>query len=177
MRMRILFIQLVATATIAGTVQASDSISITMHRVDAEAVRHEIGTISATSTPHGVLFDPDLTGLPAGIHGFHLHQNPSCEPGEKNGEKVAALKAGGHFDPDRTNTHQGPYGNGHLGDLPALTVTADGVASLPVLAPRVRLGDLANRALVVHQGADNYSDQPSLGGGGARIACGLAPQQ
>lgn len=177
MRTHSRLIQLMAIAAIAGPVPAAEPVNITMHRVDSEAVRHAIGTIRATSTPYGVVFEPDLSGLPAGIHGFHMHQNPNCDPGEKGGKKVAALKAGGHFDPDHTGTHQGPYAHGHLGDLPALTVAADGVASLPVLAPRLRLLDLANRSLVVHQGADNYSDQPSLGGGGARIACGVVPRQ
>jgi Cu-Zn family superoxide dismutase len=31
-----------------------------------------------------------------------------------------------------------------------------------------------DRALMIHAGADNYSDTPeTLGGGGARIACGV----
>jgi Cu-Zn family superoxide dismutase len=44
-----------------------------------------------------------------------------------------------------------------------------------VLAPRLKVRDVKNRALMIHAGGDNYSDQPAaLGGGGARIACGVA---
>jgi Cu-Zn family superoxide dismutase len=42
------------------------------------------------------------------------------------------------------------------------------------LAPRLKLSDLKGRALMVHMGGDNYSDKPqALGGGGARVACGV----
>ena len=69
----------------------------------------------------------------------------------------------------------GPYNTGgHKGDLPVLVVGADGDASLPVLAPQLRVKDVRGRSLMIHEGGDNYSDQPEpLGGGGTRIACGV----
>jgi hypothetical protein len=37
------------------------------------------------------------------------------------------------------------------------------------------LADVKGRSIVIHAGDDNYFDQPApLGGGGARIACGVA---
>jgi len=122
------------------------------------------------------VFTPKLEGLAPGVHGFHLHVNPSCDPGEKDGKKGAALAAGGHFDPARTNRHDGPYvDTGHLGDLPAITVTADGKSTTDVLAPRLKtLAELKGHSLMVHAGGDNHSDHPeALGGGGARIVCGV----
>ncbi len=90
---------------------------------------------------------------------------------------VPGLAAGGHYDPDNTGVHKGPYGNGHLGDLPALFVDQSGRANHPVLAPRVLIKDLKGRALIIHAGGTNYSDRPQkLGGGGARIACGIVPR-
>jgi Cu-Zn family superoxide dismutase len=39
---------------------------------------------------------------------------------------------------------------------------------------RLGVDDLRGHALMIHEGGDNYSDQPKpLGGGGARIACGV----
>ena len=35
----------------------------------------------------------------------------------------------------------GPYASGHLGDLPAIYVAADGTATTPVLAPRLKTID------------------------------------
>ncbi|USE39833.1 superoxide dismutase [Cu-Zn] SodC [Endozoicomonas sp. SCSIO W0465] len=121
----------------------------------------------------GVRLQPALHDLSPGKHGFHVHENPSCEPGEKGGQSVAALAAGGHYDPNSTGHHEGPEGDGHLGDLPVLEVDENGKAVSPVEAPRLSLSELKGRSLVIHDGADNYSDNPPLGGGGARIACGI----
>ena len=41
-------------------------------------------------------------------------------------------------------------------------------------ANRLKVADVKGRALMIHAGGDNYSDQPKpLGGGGARVACGV----
>lgn len=128
-----------------------------------------------SETPYGLLFTPSLKALPAGVHGFHVHEKGSCEPGMKDGKAVAALAAGGHFDPQKTGKHLGPYADGHLGDLPAIYVTADGMANYPVLAPRLKkISEIEGKALMVHAGGDNHSDHPQpLGGGGERFACGV----
>lgn len=125
-----------------------------------------IGTIVLKDTPYGLEIIPNLKGLPTGIHGFHVHQNPSCA---ENAEA-----AGAHLDPQKTDHHRGPYqNNGHLGDLPALFFNDQEMATLPVLAPRMSVKDLKNHALIIHAGGDNYADQPKLGGGGARMVCGV----
>jgi Cu-Zn family superoxide dismutase len=46
-----------------------------------------------------------------------------------------------------------------------------------VIAPRLKLADVQGRALVIHEGGDNYSDQPENGGGKGRVACGVVPKQ
>lgn len=127
----------------------------------------ELGTITAADTPKGLLLTPNLSELPPGPHGFHVHQNPSC--GDQG------MAAGGHLDPEHTGKHLGPYNmHGHLGDLPALVVDKEGRATVPVLAPRLKLADIQGHSLMIHAGGDNYSDTPKpLGGGGARIACGV----
>ncbi len=128
-----------------------------------------IGYVIATDTQYGLLLTPHLKSLPAGVHGFHIHEHPNCDH--------AAMVAGNHLDPVHTSKHLGPYNtNGHLGDLPALTVNADGTATLPVLAPRLKVMQLHQHALMIHVGGDNYADSPKpLGGGGERLACGVIP--
>ncbi len=108
-------------------------------------------------------------------HGFHIHQNGSCQPTTANGQQVPAGAAGGHFDPQNTGKHEGPEGSGHLGDLPLLQVGQDGTATQSLTAPHIKdLSGLRGKAVMIHAGSDNYSDQPQpLGGGGARIACGI----
>ncbi|WP_086931963.1 superoxide dismutase family protein [Agarilytica rhodophyticola] len=150
------------------------SITIPMNFVDVDGVGKSAGSVIAAASDFGVVFTPNLKGLPAGLHGFHVHQNPSCMPKEKQGKIVAAFAAGGHFDPHNTKQHGVPWGKGHLGDLPALYVDQNGNARQPVLAPRLKLSDLKGRALMIHAGGDNHSDHPQpLGGGGSRIVCGV----
>jgi len=81
------------------------------------------------------------------------------------------MAAGGHYDPANTGKHLGPQGEDHKGDMPVLSVDASGKATKPHLT----VTDVKGRAIMIHSGGDNYSDQPApLGGGGARIACGVA---
>ncbi|WP_077035786.1 superoxide dismutase family protein [Pelomonas sp. KK5] len=160
--------------SIAATAGAAET-SVTLRAVDAQGEGAALGTVRIVETPYGLAFYPALTGLASGLHGFHVHENPSCATGEANGQPVPAGKAGGHLDPAGTKQHGEPWGSGHLGDLPALYVAADGSASNPVLAPRLKtLADVSRRSLMVHVGGDNHADHPQpLGGGGPRFACGV----
>ncbi|AWI33509.1 superoxide dismutase family protein [Helicobacter apodemus] len=131
-----------------------------------------IGEVVAVQTKYGVAFYPNLTNLEPGLHGFHVHEKPDCGATEKG----LGLKAGGHWDPKKTGEHSFPWDDkGHKGDLPALYVDKDGKATNPVLSPKIKtLEELKNHALMVHVGGDNHHDYPAkLGGGGARIACGV----
>jgi superoxide dismutase, Cu-Zn family len=160
---------------LASAVSAEELV-IHVNLVNGQGIGKDIGTITLSDSQYGLLVVPKLHGLLPGMHGFHVHQNPDCGPAVKDGKKVAALAAGGHLDPAGTGRHEGPYGKGHLGDLPALYVGNDGKAALPVLAPRLKVADLKGHSVMIHAGGDNYSDQPEkLGGGGARVACGVMP--
>ncbi|QGZ37826.1 Cu-Zn family superoxide dismutase [Pseudoduganella flava] len=159
----------------AAHAQAAD-LTVQMHAVDTTTGKGKaLGSITIAESAGGLTFTPSLTGLPPGPHGFHVHMNGRCEPNEQDGKKVPAGAAGGHLDPHGTKAHQGPGKAGHTGDLPALQVAEDGSAKQPVQAPQLKtLADVKGRALMIHAGGDNYADQPApLGGGGARIACGV----
>ena len=147
---------------------------VTMKMATDKGEGASVGTVTVSETRHGLVFTPALTGLPAGLHGFHVHENGSCAPNQKDGKPVPAGAAGGHLDTGKTGKHGLPWGEGHLGDLPALSVDAKGASTNPVLAPRLKLADVKGKALMVHAGGDNHADHPApLGGGGARMACGV----
>jgi len=153
--------------------QAAET-TVTIHTADGKGVGAALGTVRIVETGFGLAFYPKLAGLTPGLHGFHVHENPSCAPLDRDGVGVAALAAGGHLDPAKTGKHGEPWGDGHLGDLPPLYVAGDGSASSPVLAPRLKFADVLKRSLMVHAGGDNHADHPApLGGGGARVACGV----
>jgi Cu-Zn family superoxide dismutase len=166
--MKACILPLAAAIVVAGAsgVQAA-SVTVTMNAIDANGVGKQIGTLRLSDTK---------TGLPPGDHGFHVHVNPDCGPGKGPNDQLAAgLAAGGHYDPANTGKHLGPEGEGHKGDMPVLTVDASGKATKAVVAPHLTVADVKGHAVMIHAGGDNYSDQPApLGGGGARIACGVA---
>jgi Cu-Zn family superoxide dismutase len=166
-----------ALALLAVTACASAAAAervVPIDLVGETGVVRRVGTVTISESAYGLVFTPQLEGLPTGVHGFHVHENGSCAPGQRDGKAVAALGAGGHLDPAGTKKHGTPWGDGHLGDLPALVVDTEGKASYAVLAPRLKLADVSNRALMVHVGGDNHADHPQpLGGGGGRMACGV----
>ncbi len=172
-------VALFAAGILGTTALRAEPIEVTVNAISDEGVGESLGTITFdTSRFEGVMVRPELSGLTPGLHGFHVHVRPDCGTGLKEGEETAGVAAGGHFDPRRTDMHEGPYGRGHLGDLPVLYVAEDGSASTPTLAPRLNLADLRGHAVIVHQNGDNYSDEPEpLGGGGARVACGVVPKK
>lgn len=132
----------------------------------------KIGEVVAIETAYGVAFFPDLKGVSSGNHGFHIHQNGDCGATEKG----LGMKAGGHWELAETKKHSFPWNdNGHKGDLPALYADNDGVANYPVLSPKIKkLDEIKGLSLIIHAGADNHSDHPKpLGGGGARLICGV----
>jgi Cu-Zn family superoxide dismutase len=171
--MRIPVSCLLAAGALAASAFVHAETTVQMHKVGADGVEQSIGTVAISESKYGTVFTPSLHGLSPGLHGFHVHEHPSCDAKMKDGKMAAAMAAGGHLDPHKTGRHGTPWGTGHLGDLPALFVDAQGQANSPVLAPRLKLADVKNHALMIHAGGDNYSDQPEpLGGGGARVACG-----
>jgi superoxide dismutase, Cu-Zn family len=164
-----------ATAAAGAAAQSADKLQAPITLVNADGTGKMIGNVTITESKSGLVFTPKLSGLPAGSHGYHVHETGNCSANEKDGKKVPAGAAGGHLDPQGTKHHAGPTGNGHLGDLPPLVVSSDGNATTAVTAPRLtKLSDVKGKALMIHAGGDNYSDKPKpLGGGGDRIACGV----
>lgn len=149
----------------------ADELEISIFETSVTGQGKHVGYIIVEDTHFGLLITPSLNGFTPGPHGFHIHENPSCDPKGA----TPGLAAGKCFDPNDTGKHLGPYDEeGHLGDLPVLYADSKRKIRTPVLAPRVEIADLIGRSVVIHAGSDNYSDKPKrMGGGGPRIACGV----
>lgn len=130
------------------------------------------GEATATATPEGLRVSINATGLPEGEHGAHIHMTGQCEA-------PAFESAGAHWNPtNREHGSENPQGS-HAGDMPNLTVAADGSGSLQYLIPGavltgggVALFDADGAALVIHADPDDMRTDPS-GNSGDRIACGV----
>src|SRR3972149_665137 len=63
-------------------------IVVPMSLVDEKGVASSAGQVTITESAYGLVLTPALAGLAPGLHGFHVHQNPDCIPGEKDGKKA-----------------------------------------------------------------------------------------
>lgn len=155
---------LLAGFVLAGT--AAYAQDLTAQVMDAASEPRGTVTVSPLLTG-GSLIVLDLTGLPPGTHGVHLHETGSCEGPEFT--SAGAHIAGGH--------EHGVMGQGgaHPGDLPNLHVPENGALKVEYFAPAVTadlLMDGDGSAIVIHADPDDYTTTPT-GNSGARIACGV----
>jgi Cu-Zn family superoxide dismutase len=165
-----------ASFLLVGTHTAgAASATATINSISATGVGGVLGTMTFMDSAQGLVITPKLSGLPPGEHGFHIHDQGDCGPGMNQGKPAAGFAAGGHYDPAHTKKHLGPLSTaGHRGDLPVLAVDGSGNATEAVTAPHLTVEQVRGRSIMIHAGGDNYSDTPApLGGGGARIACGV----
>ncbi|MEO8547243.1 MAG: superoxide dismutase family protein [Sphingomicrobium sp.] len=132
------------------------------------AAGQSVGSVRMWETPGGVTFRIAAAGLPHGIHGLHVHAVGRCDP-------PGFTTAGPHWNPAGTKHGFNAPGGPHAGDLPNVTVAANGVLQESVTlahASFASLLDADGSALVIHAKADDYVTDPS-GDSGARIACGV----
>jgi len=163
-----------AILTVATGVAVAQQLTVEINKVSDAGVGEKIGTVTISQDSKGTAFKVAISGITAGKHGFHLHEKGDCTTTTKDGKREPGGAAGAHYDPESKKSHQGPQGDGHKGDLPALTANATGVDET-IIAPKLKLSDVLGRALVIHEAGDNYSDSPENGGGKGRIACGIVP--
>jgi Cu-Zn family superoxide dismutase len=146
----------------------------------------EVGTVDFSEVEEGMQLSVEVTGLPPGFHGFHVHSIGVCEPDSANPADPSMtgdfLSAGGHI-----GAGESDHG-AHPGDLPALYVTESGSGSLTAVTDALALPDLTDddgAAVMVHALPDNYANVPeryapagpdemtrNTGDAGGRIACG-----
>ena len=160
---------------VATGLALAQQVTVDINKVSAAGVGEKIGTVTISEDNKGTTFKVAVSSVPAGQHGFHVHEKGDCGTATKNGKPEAAGAAGPYFDPEGKKTHRGPQGAGHKGDLPVLTANATGI-NVAVVAPKLKLADVLGRSLVIHEAGDNYTDNPENGGSKGRIACGVVPK-
>ncbi|MGB3754243.1 MAG: superoxide dismutase family protein [Parerythrobacter sp.] len=129
------------------------------------------GTVTVRDRDGATFLTIDARNIPAGPHGFHLHETGTCDaPDFKS--------SGGHLNPTGETHGVLSPGGKHLGDLPNLMADADGTGSITVALPgmpdmlRAQIFDADGTAVIIHAEADDYRTDPT-GAAGARIACGV----
>ena len=112
-----------------------------------------------------------LSGLDSGVHALHLHAESDCSSED-------GTSTGGHWNP--TAQPHGQWGSSegyHKGDIGNVTASDDGRATLSFTTDEWCIGcgdetkDILGKAVIVHQGTDDFTSQPS-GAAGTRVSCG-----
>lgn len=126
------------------------------------------GTVTFTKVAGGVKVSAHLTGLAAGMHGFHIHEFGDCSAPD-------GASAGGHFNPSG-DPHSAPSEvHRHTGDMGNIEAKSDGTGDLEYVDAKAAFeGDnsILGRGVIVHASPDDLKTQPT-GNAGARIACGV----
>lgn len=129
----------------------------------------EYGTVTFTQSGTRTTVVADLTGAPAGMHGFHVHETGECAPPD-------FASAGDHFNPMGA-IHGGPTDpDHHAGDLGNIQIADDGSGHLELdtdlLTVEPGMHSVVGKAVILHEGTDDFVSQPS-GAAGDRLACGV----
>ena len=111
-----------------------------------------------------------MTGLTEGTHAIHIHQTADCSSAD-------GKSTGGHWNP--TAQPHGKWGDAdgyHKGDIGNFEVGADGNGTVKMITNEWCIGcgdenkDILGKAIIVHQGTDDFTSLPS-GAAGARVSC------
>ena len=130
------------------------------------------GKATLMQAKDGIHVEVNAVGLPAGVHAVHVHMTGTCTGPD-------FTSAGGHWNPaKKQHGHDNPAG-AHMGDMPNMTVMADGTGTLKTVIPGATLSggsdallDADGAAIVIHAAADDYRTDPT-GNAGSRLACGI----
>ncbi|MEX2016176.1 MAG: superoxide dismutase family protein [Candidatus Hydrogenedentales bacterium] len=127
-----------------------------------------MGTVTFTQAEGGVEVVAEFQNVPAGQHGFHIH-----EFGDLTAPDLSS--AGGHFNPTNQPHSCSPTEERHIGDMGNIESDADGNAKLTHTFENMSLeGEhaIVGHAVILHAGEDDCESQPS-GDAGGRIAGGV----
>ncbi|TYB77457.1 superoxide dismutase family protein [Bizionia gelidisalsuginis] len=112
-----------------------------------------------------------LEGLDKGTHAIHLHDKADCSAADGS-------SAGGHWNP--TGQPHGKWGDSagyHKGDIGNFEADDKGYATVNMTTDEWCIGcgddtkDILGKSIIIHQGADDFTSQPS-GNAGFRVSCG-----
>ena len=133
---------------------------------------HAVGMVHFQQMSDGsVEVKVDLTNVPPGVHGFHIHDKGDC------GDNGNA--AGGHFNPS-SMPHGAPDAvSHHAGDFGNVTAGANGTVNTTFTTHSITVAagpnSVVGHAVILHGNPDDLTSQPS-GNAGPRIACGVVQE-
>lgn len=163
---------LLAPLALAGCATMSAGTQETLGTADLRmADGRSAGTAALVAVGNSLAVDVEVSGVPAGAKGFHLHTTGQCTPPDFQ-------SAGGHLNPlNQDHGFADPDGS-HLGDLPNIDIEPSGVTRARFNLTGTReevlsyIFDNDGTTVMIHAQPDDYVTDPS-GNSGSRIVCGV----
>jgi Cu-Zn family superoxide dismutase len=128
------------------------------------------GVVNFTEEDGTVTMTAEFTGLSEGEHAIHIHEKADCSAAD-------GASAGGHWNPTaQPHGKWGDDGGYHRGDIGNFTADAEGNATHEFSTDQWCIDcedenkNITGKAVIVHQGVDDFTSQPS-GDAGARVSC------
>ncbi len=129
------------------------------------------GKVTFTESEGMVNMTAELTGLSEGEHAIHIHEKADCSSPD-------GKSTGGHWNP--TMEAHGKWGakeGYHKGDIGNFKADTEGNGYITFATNEWCIGcddvkkNILGKAIIVHQGIDDFTSQPS-GAAGSRVSCG-----
>jgi Cu-Zn family superoxide dismutase len=161
----------IITALVVGcktSTKSSDAKTLTV-ALEPKSNSTVAGTATFTEKNGKVTFVAKITGLQPGVHAIHIHEKSDCSAADGS-------SAGGHWNP--TFKKHGKWGVGeyHKGDIGNFTADDKGNGTITLTTDEWCIGcedetkNILGKGLIVHQGTDDFTTQPT-GNAGGRVAC------
>lgn len=138
--------------------------------MDAKSDSNVSGDVTFTEENGNVIMKAILAGLTEGEHAIHIHEKADCSSAD-------GKSTGGHWNPTfQPHAKWGDEGGYHKGDIGNFVADAEGNATVDFATSEWCIGcedetkNIVGKAVIVHQGVDDFTSQPS-GAAGARVAC------
>ena len=129
------------------------------------------GTVAFKEDNGTVTMKAKIAGLSPGTHAIHIHEKGDCSSPD-------GTSAGGHWNPTfEDHGKWGDEGGFHRGDIGNFEANEQGEGMVSITTDLWCIGcgdekkDILGKAIIVHQGVDDFTSQPS-GDAGARVSCG-----
>ncbi len=139
--------------------------------LDSKSDSNATGSIVFEESEGTVKMIAKLQGLSEGTHAIHIHEKADCSSSD-------GKSSGGHWNP--TAQPHGAWGAAegyHKGDIGNFVANDKGNGTITFKTNEWCIGcgdqkkDITGKAIIVHQGTDDLTSQPS-GAAGKRVSCG-----
>jgi superoxide dismutase, Cu-Zn family len=157
------------SSTKQKTIQNTELLTIQLNPKSNSSVN---GTVEFKETDGIVQMTAKIKGLSVGFHAIHIHDKADCSSPD-------GKSSGGHWNPTaqphgkwgaKTGYHKGDIGNFMVENVDTAT-TIEFSTDQWCMGCGDDTKDILGKGVIVHQGVDDFTSQPS-GAAGSRVSCG-----